>query len=889
MRAFLSLLLCTALLILNTLPALAQTNPLVIGLAPDGKQTDPIPLNIVGDATTASTQLYVSQNSDSGAELANVRLSAQLLDDNGHPPSGASLTLTAHVPVSGTAAINDVDATLNGFTVPPAGHPVRVSLNIANLNVVGTFTGTIVSDVGGSLASGPKLVVKRFPTPKLQVAGLSNTLTESAPDLRAQFRIESTNRAATKLRVSVDPFVGPDGAPVEPQWSVNGNPPDAQVDVAGLGSVTVSISATLPLTGNYASSMAMIYADQRESTQIAVTRAYTTPTIEVLGVERAYGTTNFGQGNADVWLTLHETAGQTVTLQIPTLSALILTGPNQAKFQGQFNATKVMTETQEVKSPFTLGPGATQFLRMEVDGLQSSGQYDGVLLVSGSDTRAIATSVTILMKDSAVVAAFLIFIGVLASVLIRRIAKNIQPRLVWQRKVLVLLQDIDDVKSELGDLPSGEQDLLDVLGVWQDRLRSLYQKIDSGDTTTADAELTDIGTKLPLFRGWVNLRLQVDALRPPELQTQFRQPLKAIGKQLRETSTPDDLKKIGPAIDDLKTKIQGAVSDTLTGQIKDFKAEVARQKTALTSDPRRNELQTTVEAPLTDAENHVGAKEWDEARASFDKARQAYASFLIQDLSDQLNHFDAAHLPLGFKDDAEWSELKNSVNEKLTASRQALAADPDAAIKFYQEARAIYLKGLADKFKDQVEKNIRTVNASGDIPLDQKPNLVAQLQSVGTLLDSALGKLNTEPKQLGDAAQDYQKASESYNALISELHRQNVMDSAKVGTLAAVSLRSIPGAAPSQEAAKQVSTRRARRLPTLVEVNRQLQTYEWVMSGAVLLVAVILGLKLLWADDATWGGWTSYLAALLWGLGLHQVAGAAFQGVTQLGQQISNL
>jgi hypothetical protein len=42
------------------------------------------------------------------------------------------------------------------------------------------------------------------------------------------------------------------------------------------------------------------------------------------------------------------------------------------------------------------------------------------------------------------------------------------------------------------------------------------------------------------------------------------------------------------------------------------------------------------------------------------------------------------------------------------------------------------------------------------------------------------------------------------------------------------------------------------------------------------IVAILLGLKLLWIDNLVWGTSNDCLVAILWGLGLHQVANASF-------------
>ena len=47
----------------------------------------------------------------------------------------------------------------------------------------------------------------------------------------------------------------------------------------------------------------------------------------------------------------------------------------------------------------------------------------------------------------------------------------------------------------------------------------------------------------------------------------------------------------------------------------------------------------------------------------------------------------------------------------------------------------------------------------------------------------------------------------------------------------------------------------------------------------IAIVAVILGVKVLWSDDWTWGGAQAYLIAFLWGAGLHQFTFGGISGL----------
>jgi hypothetical protein len=54
----------------------------------------------------------------------------------------------------------------------------------------------------------------------------------------------------------------------------------------------------------------------------------------------------------------------------------------------------------------------------------------------------------------------------------------------------------------------------------------------------------------------------------------------------------------------------------------------------------------------------------------------------------------------------------------------------------------------------------------------------------------------------------------------------------------------------------------------------------------VILIAVVLGVKLLWAGNPVWGSGNDYLIAVLWGLGLHQLSDSGFQGVSALAEKL---
>jgi hypothetical protein len=65
------------------------------------------------------------------------------------------------------------------------------------------------------------------------------------------------------------------------------------------------------------------------------------------------------------------------------------------------------------------------------------------------------------------------------------------------------------------------------------------------------------------------------------------------------------------------------------------------------------------------------------------------------------------------------------------------------------------------------------------------------------------------------------------------------------------------------------------------KLDRTIKSYGYIVSIAVLGIAVASGLKALWIDNLAWGGHGALLNALLWGAGV-QATGDAFTGLIGL-------
>jgi hypothetical protein len=71
-------------------------------------------------------------------------------------------------------------------------------------------------------------------------------------------------------------------------------------------------------------------------------------------------------------------------------------------------------------------------------------------------------------------------------------------------------------------------------------------------------------------------------------------------------------------------------------------------------------------------------------------------------------------------------------------------------------------------------------------------------------------------------------------------------------------------------------------IPTYKNVRNRLLVFELITTSVLLAIAVMLGTYLIYLTDYTWGSWSDFFVAVLWGFGLHTVGGTTFQGLDGL-------
>jgi hypothetical protein len=149
---------------------------------------------------------------------------------------------------------------------------------------------------------------------------------------------------------------------------------------------------------------------------------------------------------------------------------------------------------------------------------RTPGEYTGTLSVANKDLNAQEQNqVEITVRRSWLIAVLLIMIGVLGSLMLRRWAQRDKPKLVAQRDIAQVNEDLRAMQSGLKDGTTGEQEVLLFLGK---QLNTLSENWEEGVVATGDAQLKDIAAKLALIPRWVNLRRRLESTKlPPDKLT----------------------------------------------------------------------------------------------------------------------------------------------------------------------------------------------------------------------------------------------------------------------------------------------------------------------------------------------------------------------------------
>jgi hypothetical protein len=671
-----------------------------------------------------------------------------------------------------------------------------------------------------------------------------------------QYALQFKATAAAKgLTVDVTPFTGPDGSQEKAAWTLDGHPRTTPIDLAAGDSAILEIKATLPATGDY---YAFIKAAQKDKPawikSLLVTRTRTAAPLEVNGLDAARGsgsTINF-------WFALTNNSGRDLTLYRPEVKSLAELQTDKKAAQVESGAIAVTTaDGHAVPETWQLPAGKPVRLNVLVTGL-SPGEFAGSLRVAAPDLTPADQSFSLYMKRSGWWAALLIFGGVVLSFGMKYYSRTLRPRLKWERRVQSLLSELNNVSSAGGGVDAATQRVIQFL---ERTLNNLFQDLEADDAPDPDKLLNEVAQKLDILPQWINDRALVAAVRPQgDLTKKFVERLAVVeGVLMTPNSSDQERAGASASVESLPADVETAVRQFLETQLSTFDQECGKAPVVV-----RARLQTTVKPKLAEAQTLLAHNKFDEARARFNDARKAYAGIL----GSVVKEFVEGAVPVGV-DSNDWAQLRKRVKDELAAAEGE--TDPERAIAGFEHAYAAYLKGVAAGLDRKLKSKKAGLEAS-NLNDARKEQLKQGFDSIAARVQTVIKAADSDA--VAEAAEAYDQAVAEYYALTKELNNDG-MAMSTAGENPADALQGAPvplRAATITEAATIPYSHRER--PTIKQLTYRLRWFEVAFQIVVLLIAVVVGLELLWVDNPVWGNWKDLIIAALWGLGLHQVAGA---------------
>ncbi|WP_375756277.1 hypothetical protein [Corallococcus exercitus] len=744
--------------------------------------------------------------------------------------------------------------------------------------------------------------------PRFGLAGLSSNnevrLRTSTTHLETVLRVDllpaSTDASpdagveTTRVTVLVDPLLAADGTQVPVTVRVGTTDGAAEVPISVRQPVTVTLSADLPVPGDYQGRVVLLGDGAREVTPLVVQRVASAPTVQFYPVAPARGwTLGPFSGKATVRLTFRETAGVGGAVG----PAAVVQLDRKAGGAGDGAAP---VQAQDAKWFFRgpegqpLGPGGegvlqvpaygTGLLSLDVGDLPESGEYTGTVRLLVPEGGAVEQAFTVWVKTPAMFGAFLIFLGVVTSAAVRFYVQRVRPRVNLRSRAEAARQKL---QSLVPARPlEREAAVAASLRRQVDALLADIQRPLSG-LVVQDSVLALFEARLQLFSLWSVLLRQLEGLKDVALLDAERK-LKAVETLLQnDQATAADFSEQAQLMRtlDLEAVARAVLESRLT--------ELEQQSRTLASqrgdDPVSRRLQGELPLYVLRARQQLPGPDLEASRRLVETAREAFLEILLTDLEDALS---AKELPGGFTQE-EWAALRLRVSEQLARARARMHASVDEAFLYYQSAHALYLRELVDNLEKALTQ--LQAQAGGDLHAlaDWQTAVDARLAAARAHLDK--GEANLAAPEYRAAHDDFARHVTPAPPPVAMGGRMALERVPSAVTLDPFSQPAAPSPAPPPPLPGGPASGNLSPLPpastkastdVLVHLDwiplprsRDLWKVELAVLGMMSIIAVLLGLQVLDVFAPTWGGSGAWMTAFLWGFGLHQVGNATFDGL----------
>lgn len=703
------------------------------------------------------------------------------------------------------------------------------------------------------------------------------TLDAATSDFEAVLYLEETaNQAVTDLELTVTPLQGPEPGQRPLDWSLekDGGGSSHAINMPALGMVPVYFSARIPAVGEYTASLSLRYAGRRETYTLRLNRKSPTAgfTLEGLPVG-PLDMFPLSKNRLPLQIMIAETSGQSLRLY-PPVATLSRLDSDDVAHQAALQQVDIVDEdgnplVLDTDGTFSLSPYEVRSLKVLVTHKPQAGRYNAVVRMQSPDGVDIQADIPVQLRHHWILALLIILGGVLGSLLLRRWRESGRQNTLQALRLASLAEEVKFKALAAGSTTSE----VALVQMFQERLQRIRRDLEAG-IMPDDAVLEELSARwrcildLSILSEDVG-RLPDDLAIPVEQYlTEARQSLGHWG-QSYVTAADAALAKAREAFDAaLKTArvrpLEELISsmETYAAGLDDGELKLKLQQTLETAKISLTEVQNGNESAFGPA---------------YIRARRRYLEVLMDDLQTRMHGYkpDGAGAWVG-----EWETDRKSVEKTLSAARRKLAEsdDLDEAEDLYEKAVQETLEALLPSLREKIKSisdKLSTSDEAARDALHKAEVMVARCESHLEQDDvrAAIQDFDAAQDQVGQAEKEITMIAKGVST-IESYSIGNIMRSNDSETETLLPALPVAQAHMRMTATAKMAARPAAEppvLPTSTELKQRLSRGDWVVAGVISVLSGLVGVQLLWVTNATFGELNDYIAALLWGFGLHEL------------------
>ena len=407
-------------------------------------------------------------------------------------------------------------------------------------------------------------------TVKIVEAKLEAAVSTKAPEIA--FTVENQGKAAVEKVTILATLANAAGTAqrvdVVPAQIAKLDPGQQQV---------VFLKPQLEKDGKYTGVVRLRYLDQTsDSMPVEITRTTPATAEPAITVEDALGSKldldPFKAKSAKVVFNVTETGGAKQTLT-----------PHLKSFAQKLDGDKKIAAVGKLhdEKPIPIGAKESKDVAVQIDGIERAGEYIASVVFEKGTFRTQPKTATVYARESWLIAALLIAIGVFASFALRVYYKYTRPRLITENQVARIQQTL----GELAAAAAADADAARVVKRFQDHVGDRWNTLGRMDRAVGSPEVTLWEDQLQLLDTWLKLR-KLSARVPEALRKDYNTAMSAAEQVLDRTAATsqnvsdarDALEKLIAPITAVQTKGVTDTTDIVFGRVRTWEELKGRDR-----------------------------------------------------------------------------------------------------------------------------------------------------------------------------------------------------------------------------------------------------------------------------------------------------------------------